>query len=183
MSKKSRERTERRYQAAQTGDILQTQKRIIQKAAFDRLGEALLFFVPAVMILVISVNRIGLLVASVCFAASVVCFVMFLRCFLLSRKIGRIQFSSTEAVTVRCRRVRFMTQPVGKYSANILCIIMETEEENKYWLISHGIPDGEKKSIRTQLLENEAELSCYCDSRIVKSYRITLADKPSRKEI
>lgn len=183
MSKKSRERTERRYQEVQTGDILQTQKRIIQKAAFDRLAEALLFFVPAVMILVIAENWIGPFAAWACFAASAVCFVMFLRRFLLSRKLTKIQFSSTEVVKVQCKRVRFMAHPAGKYSSNILCIIMETEEGKKYWLISHRIPDGEKKSIRTQLLENEAELLCYCGSSIVRTYHITLADKPSRKEI
>ena len=172
MSKKSRERTERRNQQVQTGDILQTQKRIMQKAAFDRLGETLLFLAPAVMVLMISENQIGLLVAAVCLAMSTVCFVMFLRRFLLSWKIGRIQFSSSEAVTVRCRRVRFMMHPVGKYSADIICIIMETEEGRKYWFISNGIFDGEKKTIRTQLLENEAELHCYRGTNIVRTYHI-----------
>lgn len=183
MSKKSRERTARRYQEVQTGDILQTQKRIIQKAAFDCLGEALLFIVPAIILLVIAENWIGLVVAWACFAASAVCFVMFFRRFLLSRKLSKIQFSSTEAITVRCRQVRFMTHPVGKHSADILCIIMETDAGKTYWLISHGISDGAKKNIRTQLLENEAELSCYRGSSIVRTYHITLADKPSRKEI
>lgn len=73
---------------------------------------------------------------------------------------------------MRCRRVWFMTHPKGKHSANIICIIMKTGEGRKYWLISSEIPDGQKKTIKTQLLENEAELHCYCDTNIVRTCQI-----------
>lgn len=58
-----------------------------------------------------------------------------------------------------------------------------TEAGRKYWLISLGIFDGAKKTIRTESLENETELLYYRGSSIVRAYRITQVNKPSRKEI
>ena len=97
---------------------------------------------------------------------------LFLRRFTIFSKINKIQSSNEQSVEIICKSVAFLTQPISKNSAVIVCIILTDENGKKYYDVVNGISDCVRKGTRTELLNKTVSLTCYENTNFVKTYQV-----------
>ena len=180
MSKKLRKRKERRNIDRSSPDLLSMQKQTMKKAFLDYLGATIMFFVMALVVLMV-----GLLTEDashskqILFGATpiIIGFTMFftflfLRRFVIFKEINKITSSSEQTIEITCKKVSFLTQPISRYSAVIICIVLTDENGKKYYDIVNGISDSTKKATRAELLNVKITLNCYANTNCVRTYKV-----------
>ena len=179
MSKKSRKRKERRNIDQSSSDVLSMQKQTMKKAFLDYLGATIMSFVMALVVFVVGLLTedashsklivFGATPGILCFAIIFACF--FLRRFMIFTKINKIKSLSEQTIEITCKKVAFLTQPISKHSAVIICIVLTDENGKKYYDIVNGISDRVKKEMRAELLNAKVTLNCYANTTCVKTYQ------------
>ena len=66
----------------------------------------------------------------------------------------------------------FLTQPISKHNAVIICIVLTDENGKKYYDIVNGISDISKKGAQADLLNAKITLNCYANTNCVKTYQV-----------
>ena len=153
MSKKSRKRKERRNIDRSTPDVLSMQKQTMKKAFLDYLGAAIMFFVMALVVLVVGLltedashsKQILFGATPIIIGFTIFFAFLFLRRFTIYTKINKINSMSEQTIEITCKKVSFLTQPISRYSAVIICIVLTDENGKKYYNIVNGLSDNAKK--------------------------------------
>ncbi len=180
MSTKSRRTKQRRNINQQSPDILSRQKQTMKNAFLDYLWAAIMFFIMALIVFVVGLltedsshsKRIvfgatpGILCITIIFIS------LFLRRFLIFSRINKIKFSSEQVIEITCKKVAFLTQPISKHSAVIICIILTDKKGKKYYDIANGISNHAKKETKKELLNAKVSLICYANTNCVKTYQV-----------
>ena len=179
MLKKSRKRKERRNIDQSIHDVLSMQKQTMKKAFLYYLGAKIMFFVMSLVVFVVGLLTddsshsklivFGATPSILCFAIIFACF--FLRRFIIFTKINKIKSLSEQTIEIACKKVSFLTQPISKHSAVIICIVLTDENGKKYYDIVNGISDSTKKGTRAELLNAKVTLNCYANTNCVKTYQ------------
>ena len=180
MSKKIHKRKERRNIDRSSPDLLSMQKQTMKKAFLDYLGATIMFFVMALVVLMV-----GLLTEDashskqILFGATpiIIGFTMFftflfLRRFVIFKEINKITSSSEQTIKITCKKVAFLTQPISKHNAVIICIVLTDENGKKYYAIVNGISVSTKKAMRAELLNVKITLNCYANTNCVRTYKV-----------
>ncbi len=79
---------------------------------------------------------------------------------------------SEQTIEITCKKVSFLTQPISKHFAAIICIVLTDENGKKYYDIVNGISDIAKRGTRAELLTAKVTLNCYANTNCVKTYRV-----------
>ena len=87
-------------------------------------------------------------------------------------RINKIKFSSEQVIEITCKKVAFLTQPISRHSAVIICIILKDENGQKYYDITNGISNYAKKETKKELLNAKVSLVCYANTNFVKAYQV-----------
>lgn len=180
MSKKSRQRKERRNTERSISDILSMQKQTMKKAFLDYLGASIMFFVMALVVFVVGLltedashsKQIVLGATPIILGFSIFFAFHFLRRFVIFKEIKKITSSSEKTIEITCKKVAFLTQPISRYSAVIICIVLTDENGKKYYDIVKGIYNIAKKGLRAELLNAKVSLNCYANTNFVKTYQV-----------
>ena len=140
MSLKSQKRRTAHAERRATGFVLLQQKDHIQRAMLDYLFASLFFLAMVIVAAGIGftledqVHRNGIFFLGVpivlACATGFTC--LFVRCWKIFCAIKDIQYSSEEAVVIRCKKVSILLRNESKYSNRILCIIFRAEEGQFY---------------------------------------------------
>ena len=181
MSVKSQKRSARRAQIQPEGFALPQQKAILQAAMLDCLGAAILLAIVAGILCVVGIvkqtiameNGLFAFFFTLILALPVAYFVRFLQRWQIYRQIKRIQYSTGQAVPIRCRKVSFLLRPVSQYSHVILCILFRDEAGQRYcYIYPSALPpaDSTVKQLRSQLQGKNLTLNCYAGTHIVKDF-------------
>ena len=179
MSKKSRKRKEGRNTDRSGSDVLSMQKQIMKKVFLDCLGAAIMFFVMALVVFVVGIltedaahsKRIVFGATPLILGFTIFFAFLFLRRFVIFKEIKKITSSSEQTIEITCKKVSFLTQPISRYSAVIICIVLTDENGKKYYDIVNGISDSTKKATRAELLNVKITLNCYANTTCVKTYQ------------
>ena len=180
MSKKSRKRKERRNIGQSIHDVLSIQKQTMKKAFLDYLGATIMFFVMALVVFVVGIltedvahsKRIVFGATPSILGFTIFFAFLFLRRFIIYTKINKIKSMSEQTIEITCKKVSFLTQPISKYSAVIICIVLTDENGKKYYDIVNGISDSTKKATRAELLNAKVTLNCYVNTNCVIAYQV-----------
>ena len=180
MSKKLRKRKERRNIDRSSSDVLSIQKQTMKKAFLDYLGAAIMFFVMALVVFVVGIltedaahsKRIVFGATPFILGFTIFFAFLFLRRFTIYTKINKIKSMSEQTIEITCKKVSFLTQPISRYSAVIICIVLTDENGKKYYNIVNGLSDNAKKGTRAELLNAKVTLNCYANTNYVKTYRL-----------
>ena len=180
MSKKSRKRKEQRNIGQSIHDVLSMQKQTMQKAFLDYLGAAIMFFVMALVVFVVGLltedaahsKRIVFGATPIILGFTIFFAFLFLRRFIIYTKINKIKSMREKTIEITCKKVSFLTQPISKHSAVIICIVLTDENGKKYYDIVNGISDSTKKATRAELLNVKITLNCYANTNFVKTYKV-----------
>ena len=97
---------------------------------------------------------------------------LFLRRFVIFKEINKITSSSEQTIEITCKKVAFLTQPISKHNAVIICIVLTDENGKKYYDIVNGISDSAKKATRAELLNVKITLNCYANTNCVRTYKV-----------
>ena len=180
MSKKLRKRKERRNIDRSSSDVLSIQKQTMKKAFLDYLGAAIMFLVMALVVFVVGLltedaahsKRIVFGATPLILGFTIFFVFLFLRRFTIYTKINKIKSMSEQTIEITCKKVSFLTQPISKHSAVIICIVLTDENGKKYYDIVNGISDSTKKAMRAELLNVKITLNCYANTNFVKTYKV-----------
>ena len=180
MSKKSRKRKERRNIGQSIHDVLSIQKQTMKKAFLDYLGAAIMFFVMALVVFVVGIltedaahsKRIVFGTTPIILGFTIFFAFLFLRRFIIYTKINKIKSMSEQTIEITCKKVSFLTQPISKHFAVIICIVLTDENGKKYYDIVNGISDSTKKATRAELLNVKITLNCYANTNCVRTYKV-----------
>ena len=185
MSVKSRKRTERTQCKQAPSNPLPAQKQAIRRAMFQCLCAAVLFFLFAAAVILLSLfseapssKETGFIISGmICFSIFLYYIISFIRRFLIFQQLNKIKFSTEEAVCLSCKRLSFVFQPVSQFSSAVLCVVLVDESENKFYYVypENSAPfDFAKKYIQEACIGKQLDIICYKETRIVK-------DLPLRK--
>lgn len=196
MSKKSYRKSEQQNLNRQSLDIflrqntLSRQKQIMKRAFLDYLGVVIMFFMLELIVIVVVLstedaahsNRIifGVIPFIVCITIVFVC--LFLRCYLIFSRINKIKFSANQTIEITCKKVRFLTRPISRYSSVIVCIILVDENGKKYYDVTNEISDHVKKGTKKELLNAKVSLDCYENTNYVRAYQVLDSSELTEKE-
>ena len=180
MSKKSCQRKERRNIDRQAADVLSMQKQTMKRAFLDYLGAAIMFFVMALIVFIVGLltedvshsKRIIFGATPIILGFTMFFTFLFLRRFVIFKEINKITSSSEQTIEITCKKVAFLTQPISKHNAVIICIVLTDENGKKYYDIVNGISDIAKRGTRAELLTAKVTLNCYANTNCVKTYRV-----------
>ena len=180
MSTKSHRTKERRNINQQSPDILSRQKQTIKNAFLDYLWAAIMFFIMALIVFVVGLltedpshsKRIIFGATPGILCITIIFFSLFLCRFLIFSRINKIKFSSEQVIEITCKKVAFLTQPISRHSAVIICIILKDENGQKYYDITNGISNYAKKETKKELLNAKVSLVCYANTNCVKAYQV-----------
>ena len=180
MSKKSRKRKERRNIGQSIHDVLSIQKQTMKKAFLDYLGAAIMFFVMALVVFVVGLltedaahsKRIVFGATLIILGFTIFFAFLFLRRFIIYTKINKIKSMSEQTIEITCKKVSFLTQPISKHFAVIICVVLTDENGKKYYDIVNGISDITKKATRAELLNVKITLNCYANTNCVRTYKV-----------
>ncbi len=178
MSLKSRRKQEQRKSNKQLHNPLEMQKQIIKKATSEYLGGLIMMLIMTVIVLITGfcvddpAHAKGIFLIAIPLMLLITCIFVFLfaECWMIFRKIKQIQFASEETLTIQCKNVHFLLQPVSRFSAIIIGIILTDENGKKYYHITEGISEFAKKHIKNELLHTEIDLICYQNTNFIKNY-------------
>lgn len=85
-------------------------------------------------------------------------------------KLSRVKDSTTERVTIKCKKVRFLNAQRSRHSSWITCVIFVDENNRKYvYQLTGGISDRKTKALRKKLTGNNVFLRCYVNTNIVST--------------
>ena len=180
MSKKSCQRKDRRNIDRSSLDLLSIQKQTIKNAFLDYLGAAIMFFVMALVVFVVGIltedaahsKRIVFGTTPIILGFTIFFAFLFLRRFVIFKEINKITSSSEQTIEITCKKVAFLTQPISRHSAVIICIILKDENGQKYYDITNGISNYAKKETKKELLNAKVSLVCYANTNCVKAYQV-----------
>ena len=180
MSKKSRQRKERRNIDRSIPDVLSMQKQTMRKAFLDYLGAAIMFFVMALVVFVVGLltedaahsKRIIFGATPILLGFTIFFAFLFLRRFVIFKEINKITSSSEQTIEITCKKVAFLTQPISKHYFVIICIVLTDENGKKYYNIVNGISDNAKKTTQAELLNAKVTLNCYVNTNCVIAYQV-----------
>ena len=180
MSKKLRKRKEERNINRSIPDVLSMQKQTMKKAFLDYLGAAIMFFVMALVVFVVGLltedaahsKRIVFGATPIILGFTIFFAFIFLRRFIIYTKINKIKSMSEQTIEITCKKVSFLTQPISKHSAVIICIVLTDENGKKYYDIVNGISDNAKKGTQAELLNAKVTLNCYVNTNCVIAYQV-----------
>ena len=180
MSKKSCQRKERRNIDRQAADVLSMQKQTMKRAFLDYLGAAIMFFVMALIVFIVGLltedvshsKRIIFGATPIILGFTMFFTFLFLRRFVIFKEINKITSSSEQTIEITCKKVAFLTQPISKHNAVIICIVLTDENGKKYYDIVNGISDSTKRGTRAELLNTNVSLNCYANTNCVKTYQV-----------
>ena len=181
MSLKSQKRRTARAERRATGFVLLQQKDHIQRAMLDYLFASLFFQAMVIVAAGIGLtaedhvqrNGIFFLGVPIVLACATGFTCLFVRCWKIFRAIKDIQYSSEEAVVIRCKKVSILLRNESKYSNRILCIIFRAEEGQFYYYVyptERAPSDFVVKQLRRQLQGKNLTLTCYRDTYVVKDF-------------
>ena len=178
MSKKQAK--ERRNTDRLTHNVLSMQKQTMKKAFLDYLGAAIMFFVMDLVVFAVGLLTedalhsklilFGVVPGILCFSIVFACFS--LRRFIIFTRVNKIRSLSGQTIGITCKKVAFLTQPISKNYAVIICIILTDENGKKYYDIVNEISNIDKKRTRAELLNARIFLDCYENTNCVRSYRV-----------
>ena len=164
----------------------------MKDAWLDYLISAILFLIITTVVMIIEISNnsdnhnpfffIAILIVA---ATSILFFLGSLRRFVIYRLISKIQYSSEDTITIQCKNVLFLTQPISRFSSVVICTILHNENGDKYYFIypkGCEVTDFSKKYVKTQFFKNEVELTCYRDTNIVRTIRTKAGDKVVHSE-
>ncbi len=97
---------------------------------------------------------------------------LFIRRFVIFKEINKITSSSEQTIEITCKKVEFLTQPISKHSAVIICIVLTDENGKKYYDIVNGISYCAKKATRAELLNTKITLNCYVNTNYVRTHKV-----------
>ena len=181
MSKKLRKRKERRNIDRSSSDVLSIQKQTMKKAFLDYLGAAIMFFVMALVVFVVGIfltedaahsKRIVFGATPLILGFTIFFVFLFLRRFTIYTKINKIKSMREQTIEITCKKVSFLTQPISRHSAVIICIVLTDENGKKYYDIVNGISDSTKKGTQAELLNAKVTLNCYVNTNCVIAYQV-----------
>ena len=180
MSKKSCQRKERRNIDRQAADVLSMQKQTMKRAFLDYLGAAIMFLVMVLIVFIVGLltedaahsKRIVFGATPIILGFTIFFDFLFLRRFIIYTKINKIKSMSEQTIEITCKKVSFLTQPISKHSAVIICIVLTDENGKKYYDIVNGISDSTKKATRAELLNAKITLDCYANTNCVRTYKV-----------
>ena len=193
MSKKSYRKKEQQNLNRQSLDIfirqntLSRQKQIMKRAFLNYLGVVIAFFMLELIVVVVGLstedaahsNRI-IFGVMVCITIVVVC--LLLRRYLIFSRINKIKFSANQTIEITCKKVRFLTRPISRYSSVIVCIILVDENGKKYYDVTNEISDHVKKGTKKELLNAKVSLDCYENTNYVRAYQVLDSSELTEKE-
>ena len=180
MSKKIHKRKDRRNIDRSSSDVLSIQKQTMKQAFLDYLGGAITFFVVALVAFVVGIltedaahsKRIVFGATPLILGFTMFCTFHFLRRFIIFAKINKIKVLSEQTIKITCKKVAFLTQPISRSSAEIICIVLTDENGKKYYAIVNGISVSTKKAMRAELLNVKITLNCYANTNCVRTYKV-----------
>ena len=180
MSTKSRRKKGKQAKGKQSLDILSRQKQTMKKAFLDYLWVAIMFLVMTLIVFMVGLltedashsKQIIFGAAPIIFCIAILFIHLFLSRFLIFSKINKIKSSSEQVIEITCKKVTFVTHPISRYSAIIMCFILTDENGKKYYVITNGISDYAKKRIKEELVKSKVSLICYANTSCVKTYQI-----------
>ncbi len=180
MSTKSRRTKQRRNTNQQSPDILSRQKQTMKNAFLDYLWAAIMFFIMALIVFVVGLltedsshsKRIVFGATPIILSITIIFTCLLLHRFLIFSKISKIKFSSEQVIEITCKKITFLTQPISRHSAAIICIILTDEKGKKYYNITNSISDYAKKGTKEELLNAKVSLICYANTNCVKNYQV-----------
>ncbi len=96
----------------------------------------------------------------------------FMQSYLIFKGINQIQSVSEETVTIRCKKISLITQPVSKHSHKTVCIVLTDWNGNKYYYITdryfNYTADAAREKITTDFPDAKLSLRCYTGTNYVK---------------
>lgn len=156
------------------------QKQTMKNAFLDYLWASIMLFVMALVVFVVGLFTedashakqiiFGATPGILCITIIFIC--LFLRRFWIFSRINNIKLSSEQSIEITCKKVTFLTQPISKHSAAIICIVLTDENGEKYYDILNGLSDFSKKETRAELLNAKVSLVCYVNTNFVKTYQL-----------
>ena len=169
MSKKLRKRKERRNIDRSSSDVLSIQKQTMKKAFLDYLGAAIMFFVMALVVFVAGLltedaahsKRIVFGATPIILGFTIFFAFLFLRRFIIYTKINKIKSMSEQTIEITCKKVSFLTQPISKHSAVIICIVLTDENGKKLEpmeLAYVDVPDEFTGTVIDKLSQRKGEM-------------------------
>ena len=196
MSKKSYRKKEQQNLNRQSLDIflrqntLSRQKQTMKKAFLDYLGAAIMFFVMALVVFVVGLltedashsKRIIFGATPIILGFTIFFVFLFLRRFLIFAKINKIKSLSEQTIKIICRKVAFLTQPISKHYAVIICIVLTDENGKKYYDVTNEISAHVKKGTKKELLNAKVSLDCYENTNYVRAYQVLDSSELTEKE-
>lgn len=176
MSLKSRRQREKRKSDKQRYNPLETQKQILKKTTSDFLGALIMMLVMTLIVLITGfcvddpahAKSIFLIAIPLMLLITGIFVFLFTECWMIFRKIKQIQFASEERVTIRCKKISFLSRSVSRFSSVIIGIILTDENGKKYYHIIEGISEFAQKSIKQELLHAKIDLVCYQNTNFIK---------------
>lgn len=154
------------------------QKQAISNAMFNSLGVSVLFFVLAIVLVILEFHdgapslKIVYFHGLLAWCAFLCFFILFIRYFIIFRKVSKIKFTSEQCVSMYCKKITFILQPISKNASAILCIILKDKSGNKFYYVypeKTAPSDLAKKHIKEQYIGKQVELICYKNTNIVKA--------------
>jgi hypothetical protein len=100
----------------------------------------------------------------------------FMQSYLIFKGIDRIRSAGEETVTVRCKKISFITEIIPRIVSrdcqNIVCIVLTDQTENKYYYITGRYSDytltAATEKIKKDFLNANLSLRCYTGTNYVK---------------
>lgn len=143
-------------------------------------GAAIVFFVMALIVFVVGLltedashsKRIVFGATPIILCFSIVFACLFLRRFIIFTRINKIKSLSEQIIEITCKKVAFLTHPISRHHAVVICIILTDENGKKYYDVVNGIPDIAIKGTRAELLNAKVSLNCYANTNCVKTYQV-----------
>lgn len=179
MSKKSRSRAAVRRVKKPIPYCLDRQKLTTRQAALESRNMALFFLALVFLPLVLGLmsegeGRMILWGLVVLVPVGTFYLIKAIRRHRLNNAIQKIDSTDETEICIRCTKMRFMTQPVGKHSSVIMCMILYNENGEAFFYV---YPKGDERTdyatetLKSSLVGFEITLACYAGTHIVKSWK------------
>ena len=101
------------------------------------------------------------------------CFLAFIRRRGIARQFDKIKYASEQTVTVRCKKLCFLSRAVSRCSSVLLCVVIVDENGNKFYYVypaAAAPADAVKRELRQACLGCRMELVCYKGTGMIKRF-------------
>ncbi len=171
---------------ARFGNVLELQKQSASLCANSQLIYIVIFLILIVIMAAAEFYHEGTLrplflfgILPLYLAIPVIYFVRYVPRLRLMLHLGRIRYSNTREVHIRCKKARFMHRSVPKHLWFITWIVLTDEQgETYYYAFPKGSEpiDREKKLLKQHFEDQNITLICYRGTNFIKSLDLPKGD-------